>query len=54
MTSKSSKLPLVSQLRLFIDKGGLIRCNGRIHNAPVLKVPLFTTSQTSLYQNHDL
>jgi len=35
MTSKSSRLPLVRQLRLLIDKGGLIRCGGRTHNAPV-------------------
>jgi len=35
LTSKSSRLPLVRQLRLFRDKGGLIRCGGRIHNAPV-------------------
>ena len=35
INSQSNRLPLVRQLRLFIDKGGLIRCGGRIHNAPV-------------------
>ena len=34
LTSKSqSRLPLVRQLRLFLDSDGLLRCGGRIHNA---------------------
>ena len=41
ITSKSSPLPLVRQLRLFLDKGGLIHCGGRIHNAPVSKMAKF-------------
>ena len=36
-----SRSPLVRQLRLFIDKGGLIRCGGRIHNAPVSELVKF-------------
>ena len=36
LTSHSqSRLPLVRQLRLFLDSGGLLRCGGRIHNAPL-------------------
>ena len=33
--STSSRLPLVKQLRLYLDDDGLVRCGGRIHNAPV-------------------
>jgi hypothetical protein len=34
--SKSkTRLPLVRQLRLFIDEKGFLRCGGRIHNAPL-------------------
>ena len=50
MNSKSSRFPLVRQLRLFIDKGGLIRCGGRIHNAPVselVKFPYLLPTQHS-------
>ncbi len=32
---------LIRQLRLFIDKDGLIRCGGRIHNAPIPKATKF-------------
>ena len=32
---KENRLPLVKQLRLFIDGAGDIRCGGRIHNAPI-------------------
>ena len=32
---------LVKQLRLFLDKGNLIRCGGRIHNAPVTEMAKF-------------
>ena len=28
-------MPLVRQLHLFLDNDGLIRCGGRIHNAPL-------------------
>ena len=31
----SSQPPLVRQLRLYLDHTGLIRCGGRIHNAPL-------------------
>ena len=34
-TPKSKRLILVRQLRLFLDKTGLLRCGGRIHNAPL-------------------
>ncbi|XP_053406534.1 uncharacterized protein LOC123530253 [Mercenaria mercenaria] len=30
-----NRLPLVRQLRLYLDTDGLIRCGGRIHNAPL-------------------
>ena len=33
--STSSRLPLVKQLRLYLDPEGIIRCGGRIHNAPL-------------------
>ena len=41
INSQSNRSPLVRQLRLFIDKGGLIRCGGRIHNAPVSELVKF-------------
>ncbi|VDI38150.1 Hypothetical predicted protein [Mytilus galloprovincialis] len=31
----TNKVPRVRQLGLFLDESGLIRCNGRIHNAPI-------------------
>ena len=34
-SKSSSRLPLVRQLRLYLDKEGIICCGGRIHNAPV-------------------
>ena len=34
---KTSRLPLVRQLRLFTLEDNIIRCGGRIHNAPVLQ-----------------
>ena len=34
-SKNASRLPLVRQLRLFIDKNGHLRCGGRILNAPV-------------------
>ena len=43
LTSQSSnkRLPLVRQLRLFLDKDGFIRCRGRIHNAPLDQLAKF-------------
>jgi len=35
LQSGGSRLQLVRQLRLFLDKNGLLRCGGRIHNAPL-------------------
>ncbi len=35
------RLLLVRQLRLFLDKEGLIRCGGRIHNAPLSHLTKF-------------
>jgi len=34
-SSLSPRLPLVRQLRLYLNKEGIICCGGRIHNAPV-------------------
>ena len=57
--SKSQRLPLVRQLRLFLDQSGALRCGGRIHNAPIgelAKFPYllptkhhFTTHKAQLY-----
>ena len=47
-SKNASRLPLVRQLRLFIDKNGHLRCGGRIHNAPVnesTKFPCFLPSK---------
>ena len=33
--------PLVRQLRLFVDNAGLLRCGGRIHNAPLSELARF-------------
>jgi len=33
--------PLVRQLRLFVDDKGLLRCGGRIHNAPLSELARF-------------
>ena len=33
--SRNSRLPLVKQLRLYLDSDGIIRCGGRIHNTPL-------------------
>ena len=35
LQSNSTRLPLVKQLRLYLDQQGLLRCGGRIHNAPL-------------------
>jgi len=43
-SSKFSQLPQVRQLRLFIDKGRLIHCGSRIHNAPVSELVKFSYS----------
>ena len=53
MMSKSTRLPLVRQLRLFLDKDSAIRCGGRIHNAPVdedTKFPYLLPSKHPLTQ----
>jgi len=34
-SSNPKRLPLVRQLRLFLDGDGFLRCGGRIHNAPL-------------------
>ena len=39
--SATNRLPLVRQLRLFLDKNGYIRCGGRIHNAPISQLAKF-------------
>ena len=42
--AKGTRLPLVRQLRLFLDSNGLlrsVRCGGRIHNAPISKLVKF-------------
>jgi hypothetical protein len=49
LRSKESRLPLVKQLRLFLDNTGAIRCGGRIHNAPLAEVTKFPYL---LPQNH--
>jgi len=36
-----NRLPLVRQLRLFLDDSGLLRCGGRIHNAPLSELTKF-------------
>ena len=41
MRSNLRRLPLVRQLRLFLDKNGAIRCGGRIHNAPTTELAKF-------------
>ena len=46
----SNRLPLVRQLRLFLDEG-IIRCGGRIHNAPVQESAKFPIL---LPRNHHL
>ena len=37
----SKQLPLIRQLRLFLDENGFIRCGGRIHNAPLSQLAKF-------------
>jgi len=42
--TSNRRLPLVRQLRLFLDSSNLLQCGGRIHNAPVnhhAKFPFF-------------
>ena len=40
-SESSNRLPLVRQLHLFLDESGLLRCGGRIHNAPVHELTKF-------------
>lgn len=37
----AKRLPLVRQLRLFLDKNNCLRCGGRIHNAPLSQLSKF-------------
>ena len=39
--SGMKKPPLVRQLRFFADNTGLLRCGGRIHNAPLSETAKF-------------
>jgi len=39
--SSSQCITLVCQLRLFIDNDGLLRCGGRLHNAPLTQLAKF-------------
>jgi len=39
--SRHNRLPLVRQLRLFLDSNNLLRCGGRIHNAPISELAKF-------------
>ena len=41
LQSQRTRLPLVRQLRLFLDHNQLLRCGGRIHNAPLSDVAKF-------------
>ena len=41
LISKRHRLPLVRQLKLILDHDGLIRCGGRIHNAPLSELAKF-------------
>ncbi|XP_065915698.1 uncharacterized protein [Dysidea avara] len=50
-SNSPNRLPLVRQLRLFLDKSGLLCCGGRIHNAPtteLAKFPYLLPSKHSL------
>ena len=49
-TNRFSRLPLVRQLRLYLDHTGLICCGSRIHNAPLSesgKFPILPPSKDS-------
>ena len=41
LSNSSPRTALVRQLRLFLDGTGLIRCGGRIHNAPITESAKF-------------
>jgi len=41
LQSQSQRLSLVRQLRLFLDNNTLLRCGGRIHNAPLSELTKF-------------
>jgi len=58
--SRHNRLPLVRQLKLFLDSNNLLQCGGRIHNAPlselhVAKFPYLLPSRhhfiTLVFQN---
>ena len=38
---KNRRSPLIRQLRLFLDSDNLLRCGGRIHNAPLSELTRF-------------
>jgi hypothetical protein len=40
-SSSSTRLPLVRQLRLFLDHDGFLRCGGRVHNPPLSELAKF-------------
>ena len=40
-TNSTKRLPLIRQLRLFIDKDHLLHCGGRIYNAPLSEMAKF-------------
>ena len=48
--SGRNRLPLVRQLKLFIDKD-LLRCGGRIHNAPLSELAKFPYLLPALYDS---
>ena len=41
LENNSKRLPRISQLRLYLDKDKLLRCEGRIHNAPLSEAAKF-------------
>ncbi|XP_071153661.1 uncharacterized protein [Mytilus edulis] len=50
-SSSQKKVPLVRQLKLYTDRNGLLRCTGRIQNAPVkesTKYPLLLPTHHSV------
>jgi hypothetical protein len=48
-TKNGSRLLLVKQLRLFLDQHLIIRCGGRIHNAPISQVSNFATCRSPFH-----
>ena len=60
--SNSNRLPLVHQLRLFLDQCGALRCGGRIHNALICELAKFPYllptkhyfTRLIIYATHDI